>query len=439
MRHELKVIFMKQAYLIFCFLNLFLAENLLLYLHITNFSAINNFLLAFASFLLMVKYFYHQQGYVSGSKYFFVLVVVQVLFFLLTGNEGFKSSLCFAPILVISAFPKKSVQKKDLWRILFFMFLFFYISECSLAVVERVLSKNLPILRADSVFEGMNNVEADLSFRSEALLGHPLQNALVVSSAMSFILCSRMGVVWKFSLWGLGFLAILCFNTRFAIINSMFFLLVYLCNISRWHLSFREKRKLYLLSFFFSFIVLILFFKVGVADRLMNMGLLDSSSSSARLKLFDIFINVDYTMFLLPLDPGVQSSLMAYWKIPIIENFWILYLFGFGAIFLLFAIFIYYKLLKNMYRTYSRFAALFTFLCFIITASTNNSLATSWHMLFYYLFFILVFDPLMELFVMPSFMQSDRAKVLTSIFVHRILVYRNLNTDWEEKSDDGKE
>lgn len=64
----------------------------------------------------------------------------------------------------------------------------FFIIECFLAIIEKVLNFNLfPLVSNGSIsdwtWEG---------FRSTAFQSHPLSNALIVSTLMNFILCSSL-------------------------------------------------------------------------------------------------------------------------------------------------------------------------------------------------------------------------------------------------------
>ncbi|MCQ2209471.1 MAG: hypothetical protein MJZ34_04185 [Paludibacteraceae bacterium] len=417
---------MKNLIVIFVLLNLFLTENILLLVRFSNFSLVNNMLLAFSILLFFVS---NIVIYRVDTKYcvsFSLLVLLQVGFYLVTGSDNFKSTMSIGALFVAGAFPVNELKNKNIWKFFFFSFLCFYVIECSLAVIERVVSVNLPILRVtESLWEGISSGE-DSSFRSEALLGHPLQNALIVLTAMSFILMSKMSVLWKYGLWFLGFLSLLCFNTRFAIVFSVLLFGIYILNSSKWGYSKREKLQTRLFIVIGCITGMVLFFVIGLGDRLLNMGLMDESSSYARLDLFDLFIGVDFSSLLFPMDSKLISSLMAYRDVKVIENFWIVYLLNYGLVFLGIIIFFYFVILKNLYRNYTVFQTLFTVMTFFLTASTNNSLVTSWHIMVYYLFFVVLFNPSMQMYILPSYLKSDdlinKRKIL-------YLFLRNLNKE----------
>ena len=73
-----------------------------------------------------------------------------------------------------------------------------------------------------------HNDGLDFIFRSTALLGHPLNNALSAAVMMQAILIMPLKKYIKFLLWGMGLLSLLCFNARGATICSILFLAIYL-------------------------------------------------------------------------------------------------------------------------------------------------------------------------------------------------------------------
>lgn len=349
---------------------------------------------------------------------FSMLLMLQILFYLFTGAEGFKSTMNIGAMFVAGAMPVNELRTRNIWKTIFYVFLSFYILECSLAIIERIFSTNLPILRVgESLWKGIDTAE-DSSFRSEALLGHPLQNALIVISAMSFILVSKLSINWKFGLWGLGFLALLCFNTRFAIVFSVLLMGIYLFNEYGSAFTNREKKKIFEYVVVGIFASIVLFFVIGLGDRLLNMGLMDESSASVRFSLFDIFIGIDFKSLLMPMDLVKFESLMSYRDIRVIENFWIIFLFNYGAIFLGIIVVVHFFVLRVLYKNYSMFSIVFTAFTFFVTASTNNSLVTSWHMLAYYFFFVILFNPKMQLFILPSRMKSDKLKIESKLLLY---------------------
>ena len=105
-----------------------------------------------------------------------------------------------------------------------------------MAIFERIIGETIIGYNSGTI---QLNIETTgiFEFRSTALWAHPLANALIVSVLMSYFLVSNLKLKYKLSLWVLGYVAILCFNTRGSIIGNALILLVYLS-----YSSFFSKR-----------------------------------------------------------------------------------------------------------------------------------------------------------------------------------------------------
>jgi hypothetical protein len=107
-------------------------------------------------------------------------------------------------------------RKYNAPRIIFYTLLIFFITNCVLAMVEYKLQVNLFDYR---FVEGFSNFSEKKEFRAFGLMEHPLQSANVTLIIMSFIMISKdINRGLKISLLTLGTLAIICFNSRIAII-----------------------------------------------------------------------------------------------------------------------------------------------------------------------------------------------------------------------------
>lgn len=86
-----------------------------------------------------------------------------------------------------------------------------------MAVIERILKVHLLGESGDDTISFMESYE----FRSQALWGHPLSNAGLMTYLLVFILQDdEFSVKKKNILWGIGMLALLCFNSRMSIVCS---------------------------------------------------------------------------------------------------------------------------------------------------------------------------------------------------------------------------
>ncbi len=243
--------------------------------------------------------------------------------------------------------------------------LVFYCSVCLLAIVERLLGTT--ILVSD-----MGN--ADEGFRSWALCGHPLANALLVSIAMSFIILSELQ--YKLELFFLGMVALLCFNTRSSMMYWAAASIVYYLYLLKSHDKLSRKYFYYLLFAGVAVSVLMLYF--GFGNRIINMGAYDESSAAVRVNIFNIFDYYSLNSFKFGFSAKdiemIQYRSGIYGMI--IENYWLLFLLRFGYIFTaILSGFIFVFMRRNL-KGRKTFDVFYIMTAFLLISSTNNSLST---------------------------------------------------------------
>ena len=290
------------------------------------------------------------------------------------------------PPIVLASLPQLKCNQ-PLWSRFLKIYVNFFAIECFVAIVERTFHHNIFLLDNDLT----GNIGGFEAFRSYGFLGHPLQNALVVSIMMSFILVSN--IKRKYWLWGLGFISLLCFEARASIVGN---LVVFLVHILWKNFNERKFRLVKLVNsmalILAGGIIMLISFNLGLGARLMNQGLVDDKSAQVRLDIWSIFDWYSLTDFMYGLDFERVEFIMETLKLPATETFWIDYLFRFGFIFLCVMIILYYKLCKSLYSGYPKFNILITACTFIVLSSTNNSLSAYWLPLFVFLFSILLFS-----------------------------------------------
>lgn len=144
--------------------------------------------------------------------YILSISIIILLFKLLDGqNDMFKSILMFSLIPYIFAVYLENASEKEK-STLQKMLLALLITECLLALYERL---NLTVLLAtEETYSAMNRAGDSWSFRSSALFGHPLGNAMLVSVINIFILSSDLSANKKITYFLINLLALLCFNER---------------------------------------------------------------------------------------------------------------------------------------------------------------------------------------------------------------------------------
>ena len=241
----------------------------------------------------------------------------------------------------------------------------FYCVVCGLALVERLLSV---------VILARNIEVSEDGFRSWALCGHPLSNALLISIAMSFILLSDMKR--KLELFFLGMVALLCFNTRSSMMYWAAAAVLYYFYLVKSHNKLSKKYFYYLM--FAGVAVTVLMVCFGFGNRIITMGAYDESSAAVRVAIFDIFNYYPLSDFKFGY-PAKDIQMIQYRSGiygMIIENYWLLFLLRFGYIFTsILSVLMLTFMWKNL-KGRKLFDIFYILAAFLMVSSTNNSLST---------------------------------------------------------------
>src|SRR5574344_1418964 len=194
---------MVYVYIFLFFIALFLGNNVQTFFHIPA-NLFHLFLLTFSFLLTFIN-----KKYITRSQLrVLAFVFLYGIFKLITDRgEGTRSAVLtiMTPFFMYSAFPKfirfpssiNQVLQQKMIKLLFF----FFIVEVGIAILERIIGVNV-FPWHDTVYD-ISCLGGD--FRSVSLHGHPLENALIVSTIMSFILISPLKNIYKLALWGAGF------------------------------------------------------------------------------------------------------------------------------------------------------------------------------------------------------------------------------------------
>jgi hypothetical protein len=293
------------------------------------------------------------------SIYLIVLSVSLIAIKFVLGMNYFKNvfDLVIIPLTIIICsdwLNKNEIKKLRLSIILF------YIVECGVAILERIISYRF----FDTIYTSEMNIyniqgQEAWQFRSTALLGHPLTNAMAVSIIMSFICFSNMKITFKTILLAIGFISLFCFNVRGALIVDSIIILPYFVN------NLFNKNK-----FYFSLIIIILLAlyisaNKSVIDtfggRLFNDNLIDGGMSRVNILGFYNYISIDDLIFG---SPNLYAELLTKTGLYGVESglvyLIIQYGFIFALLFLLFMLNIQLELL-NKYNKYQKFSLIFIF------------------------------------------------------------------------------
>ncbi len=337
------------------------------------------YLLSITSGYAILVSYKNIRDYISELSLLF-LCVLAILVMLAHGENGGFSLIInnlIIPILLsitIVFFDKKYVTiRKSIRKLL----IYFFVINCLMAIFERLLQINLFLYyngEGSMLIPWLWDIE---SFRSTSLHNHPLSNALVVSIMIFFIMYSDFSQKKKHVLFFLGLVALLCFNTRFAIAISVLYYSIYFLlevMLSRNVKAF-NKIGLILIMLVALVGILILMFRFDFGARIFKHGMFDEESAGARLEILHVFQNYDMKKFLIG---GPSIDLINATKqtgLDHIENYWIFYLFKVGFVLTLAITFTYAFILRKYSLAFGKYHILIT-LFFLMISSSNNSLAS---------------------------------------------------------------
>lgn len=257
---------------------------------------------------------------------------------------------------------------KKVRQMIFKMLMSYFLLSCSLAVIERVLGLHL--------FEYSKGIELGVKFRSYAFGGHPLANAVVISTILNFLWITEMAYIKKMRYSILGFVALFCFNTRFAIVVTGFFFCIFL-----WHLlkdkqvSFILKQRILGICLVGGIVFHFLIFHTSFGGRLVDMGLYDDESASARLQMLLVFDKYTFSDFVWGMTWNETTEMMHSSGVygVINENPWLIFLFRFGMIFMLIIIATFFVLFKQLMKDISLYEkSIIVFPMLLIISSFNS-------------------------------------------------------------------
>lgn len=343
-----------------------------------------------------------------------LVILVSITFFykayILKHSGAFVYSipLLGAPFAMMAYSNYLTAMTKKKWGDLFMALLWFYVLEVGMAIVERMLGHTIIGIKGGEIQSDV--IERGIyGFRSTAFWGHPLSNALVVSTLMSFLLVSSLKVKYKLFLWVVGYISILCFNTRGSIMGNALILLTYLLYtvfVAR-RIKNSVKISIIAMTIVAAIAILSLLLTTGLGGRLTH-GTLDDSSVQTRIDIWAVFDNMSRKELLWGTDSAGIEQLMAMAGLYALENFWIILIMRFGLIFLSLYICVYAWWFKSLFEGYKLFDKGLIIVTFVLIASTNNSLADNFMPIFIFIVCSYIFHPrFFSLYVSPKYRESE--------------------------------
>lgn len=270
-----------------------------------------------------------------------------------------------------------SIKNKKVLRNMRYIIIIMYVLNISLAIIERITLSNLfpiELITSRSTLEINDIYNNESIFRSSALLGYPLSNALITAIVMSFILISKIRTEYKFALFIYGLIGMLCFNTRAALVISIFFLVIYLFRTMFKKGAYLKGAMVISLLFFIGFISISKMFELGYGGRFIERDVTNDSSVDARFEAFNIISQVGITNLLWGLENAedVAESILGTFHV---ENWFILSAMTAGLFLTCFIIVLYIPVFKKAIKPYTKFESLILLGVCLGVSSTNNSLA----------------------------------------------------------------
>lgn len=233
-----------------------------------------------------------KQTYNHKAIIIILIGILTITFKSSIGQDYFKQAIYFLiiPMCISISFEDLSNSKiSHLKKIL----LFFFLTECFLAIYERIFTINIFPIKELTLNEMLYSNPEDWEFRSTALLGHPLANAMAITTILSFILTGKFKISTKLFYVLIGYISLFCFNARGAIIISTILIIPYTFNLIK--KNRHHKTLLYTISFLFLLAIGYLITNTSLGGRLLNMDKLLDGSAQTRLDVFEFyrFLNID--------------------------------------------------------------------------------------------------------------------------------------------------
>lgn len=334
-------------------------------------------------FIFHIYFLLNSKKYGQMNKETTCLLIICSLYYFITYilNRNPSRMVLFnsilLPALYASFFNYRSINK-NLSKIRNLIILL-YIINSILSIIERLTLQNffpLQLAYKNSDFTIENELYANL-FRSTALLGHPLSNALITSIIMGFILISNFKNSYKYILYILGIIALLCFNARGAMLLSGLFFAIYIfSNLMRKNVTLSSKLYLSLIVIC-CIIIVAIFFEKGYGGRFFeNDDVYSDVSIMTRIYVWSIFPNLSLSSLIF----GVNGNEITYLAIKIlgivhIENWLILLILNIGILMTIFVLLLFIPIFKKSLYSFSNIQKFLLLGICLGIASTNNSLA----------------------------------------------------------------
>ncbi|MCF6199078.1 MAG: VpsF family polysaccharide biosynthesis protein, partial [Hyphomicrobiaceae bacterium] len=252
---------------------------------------------------------------------------------------------------------------------------FLMFANALLALSEFALGFRLTPLDAGGVI-----IEGD--WRSSALLGHPLTNALMTGCYLIVLsLGGGRDLPWILRpvVFGISLLAMNAFGGRMALVALLGFLaVVYALQMIAPLNGGSSSRRNWLMGVLLvplGIMAVVIGFEIGLFDQLLERFVNDNGSASARVYMFEVFRDLTWLDIMIGPDQDYVASLLRAQGVNFgIESFWVAFILSYGFIVSMVFFVGLFAFLYDVARA-STLVALWPILYFLTVSSTSVSLS----------------------------------------------------------------
>ncbi len=356
--------------------------------------------LVYGAFIIF-RYKQHSWTYAERQMLWIVggAIFMSILRYMTDNNAKLMGdvTILILPALLISAFPIKMEMRNEYFRtkdLVAQFILIFYVIECSIAILEFATHSHLFGWFEPTYGKSILSFGESEEFRSVALMGGPLNNAMIVTIIMLFYLFDRdLPTRGKMILWVLGLTAVFAFNARMAIVVNLLGMVLFTAKGAFG--KYPDSRNRYLLMLLATCAIVFFLYTFGLGGRLWETGnLVKDSSIEIRLKLFKYMWNKDWSNNLWGSSYSqLQREMGTSIHVKIIENFWIWQVLRFGLVATVYFTIFYFRLCRSLFRSYPVFDKVAISSLFLILCSSNISIASQFTPLFVFLLCAYTYSP----------------------------------------------
>lgn len=307
--------------------------------------------------------------------------ILLYLFHVILGHDYFQSMLTmvYLPCIFYIFFLKFNTKERKIIQV---SLLIFFVTNCIMAIWEHYHVTYFIPYEIPKI-----DLEESWTFRARAMLGHPLANALIMSTMIVYILASDLDFKIKMFFFLLGEYALLCFNTRSGIlVTTCCSLPIIIKNIKHKRKSTRKYYYFIIVGFLVYATSYVLNSEIG--GRLVNLssdqGFLNDSSSLARLEILD-FVNYISLQDFLYGNPNGYERILVVMNLMGVENGFVTIVLYYGVIGGVLLFVFMNKFYWNNMKKLGKLERCCIFICYWGIGFTNPHIAYS--LAWYYFFF----------------------------------------------------